>query len=42
MKRRRPDLLFVLAVFLGLGVLVTGITQAMTQPEGAITLPRQQ
>ena len=41
-RRRRPDLLFVLAVLLGLSILVTGFTQQLYHPrEEAIHLTQQ-
>lgn len=35
MKRRKPDVLIVLAVATGLGVLVTGYAQSLFQPAPA-------
>lgn len=32
MTRRKPDLMLVLAVLIGLGVIVTGFTQELQQP----------
>lgn len=42
MKRRKPDLLWVLALLVGLGVVVTGYTQEMLdrQPATARYLAR--
>jgi hypothetical protein len=39
MRRRKPDLIVVLAVLIGLGVLVTEITHGQTfsvQPQGSL------
>jgi len=32
MRRRKPDLLLLLAIIIGLGVLITGFTQEKAQP----------
>ena len=32
MIRRKPDLMLVLAVLIGLGVIITGFTQELQQP----------
>lgn len=38
MRRRKPDLLVVLAVLIAMGVLFTGMTQAMMRDAPATTL----
>ncbi len=35
MKRRKPDLMLVLAVLIGSGVFFTGLTQASGSSQGA-------
>ena len=37
MKRRKPDLLVVLALLVGLGVVVTGYTQELLDRQPAAT-----
>lgn len=41
MKRRKPDLLFLLALIVGLGVVVTGYTQElMERPAPTVSVSR--
>ncbi len=35
MKRRKPDLMIILVILIGLGVLVTGFTQELSHSSAA-------
>lgn len=35
MKRRKPDLMIILAILIGLGVLITGFAQELTHSSSA-------
>lgn len=37
MKRRKPDLILLLAIIIGLGILVTGFTQASSHHSAQVT-----
>lgn len=43
MKKRKPDLLWVLVILFGLGVVTTGYTQSLwdRQSEAPVTLSQQ-
>ncbi len=38
MKRRRPDIMLVLAIFIGLGVIVTGFAQEFESMNQALVV----